>query len=113
MQKGIRGMNKEELIKQISTKAKISQKDAGECLNATIEAISTALSKGDKITLVGFGTFQVRARAAREGRNPRTGKVLQIAAKKSPVWTAGKTLKERVEGGAKKAPAKAAAAKKK
>jgi DNA-binding protein HU-beta len=100
-------MNKEELIKQISTKAKVSQKEAGECLNATIEAISAALAKGDKITLVGFGTFQVRQRAAREGRNPRTGSVLKIPAKKSPVWTAGKTLKERVEGGkTKKAAAK-------
>ncbi|HBN07706.1 MAG TPA: integration host factor subunit alpha [Cyanobacteria bacterium UBA8530] len=101
-------MNKEELIKQISTKAKVSQKEAGECLNATIDAISNALAKGDKITLVGFGTFQVRQRAAREGRNPRTGEVLKIPAKKSPVWTAGKTLKERVE--AKKV--KAAAGKK-
>ncbi|HEY9766294.1 MAG TPA: HU family DNA-binding protein [Chroococcales cyanobacterium] len=101
-------MNKEELIKQISTKAKVSQKEAGECLNATIDAISNALAKGDKITLVGFGTFQVRQRAAREGRNPRTGEVLKIPAKKSPVWTAGKTLKERVE--AKKV--KAAASKK-
>lgn len=91
-------MNKEELIKQISTKAKVSQKEAGECLNATIEAISAALAKGDKITLVGFGTFQVRQRAAREGRNPRTGAVLKIPAKKSPVWTAGKNLKERIEG---------------
>lgn len=96
-------MNKEELIKQISTKAKVSQKEAGECLNATIDAISNALAKGDKITLVGFGTFQVRQRAAREGRNPRTGEVLKISAKKSPVWTAGKTLKERVEGAKKKA----------
>jgi DNA-binding protein HU-beta len=103
-------MNKEELIKQISVKAKVSQKEAGECLNATIEAISSALAKGDKITLVGFGTFQVRERAAREGRNPRTGAVLKIPAKKSPVWTAGKTLKERVEGAKK---AKAAASKKK
>jgi DNA-binding protein HU-beta len=103
-------MNKEELIKQISQKAKVSQKEAGECLNATIEAIGAALAKGDKITLVGFGTFQVRQRAAREGRNPRTGAVLKIPAKKSPVWTAGKTLKERVEG--KKAKAAAGGKKK-
>lgn len=95
-------MNKEELIKAISTKAKVSQKEAGECLNATIEAISQALSRGHKVTLVGFGTFQVRQRAAREGRNPRTGAVLKIPAKKSPVWTAGKNLKERIEGGARK-----------
>ncbi len=107
-------MNKEELIKQISTKAKVSQKEAGECLNATIDAISNALAKGDKITLVGFGTFQVRQRAAREGRNPRTGSVLKIPAKKSPVWTAGKTLKERVEGKGKKvATASAGGSKKK
>ena len=101
-------MNKEELIKQISTRAKVSQKEAGECLNATLDAITAALAKGNKVTLVGFGTFQVRQRAAREGRNPRTGEVLKIPAKKSPVWTAGKTLKERVE--AKKV--KAAAGKK-
>ncbi|MGE5708270.1 MAG: HU family DNA-binding protein [Bacteroidota bacterium] len=91
-------MNKEELIKQISTRAKVSQKEAGECLNATLDAITAALAKGNKVTLVGFGTFQVRQRAAREGRNPRTGAVLKIPAKRAPVWTAGKNLKERVEG---------------
>ena len=95
-------MNKEELIKAISLKAKISQKEAGEILNATLEVISNSLGRGQKVTLVGFGTFQVRSRAARDGRNPRTGDVLKIPAKKTPVWTAGKNLKERIEGGRKK-----------
>jgi DNA-binding protein HU-beta len=95
-------VNKEELIKAISLKAKISQKEAGEILNATLEVISSSLGRGQKVTLVGFGTFQVRSRAARDGRNPRTGDVLKIPAKKTPVWTAGKNLKERIEGGRKK-----------
>jgi DNA-binding protein HU-beta len=95
-------VNKEELIKAISLKAKISQKEAGEILNATLEVISSSLGRGQKVTLVGFGTFQVRSRAARDGRNPRTGDVLKIPAKKTPVWTAGKNLQERIEGGRKK-----------
>lgn len=91
-------MNKEELVNAVATKTKMSKKQTEAGIQATIDAISEALSKGDKVTLVGFGTFQVRERAAREGRNPRTGAVLKIPAKKSPVWTAGKNLKERIEG---------------
>lgn len=90
-------MNKEDLVKVISTKAKVSQKDAAACLNATLDVISKALVRGQKVTLVGFGSFQVRQRAAREGRNPRTGGILHIPAKKSAVWVAGKPLKERIE----------------
>ena len=74
-------MNKEELVSAVSTKTKQSKKHVEAGIQATIEAISEALSKGDKVTLVGFGTFQVKERAAREGRNPRTGAVLKIAAK--------------------------------
>ncbi|MBI6546066.1 MAG: HU family DNA-binding protein [Cyanobacteria bacterium NC_groundwater_1444_Ag_S-0.65um_54_12] len=90
-------MNKEELVKSISARAKVSQKDAATCLNATLDVISRALMRGQKVTLVGFGSFSVRERAAREGRNPRTGAVLKIPAKRAAVWTAGKNLKERVE----------------
>ena len=77
-------MNKEELVTAVANKTKQSKKQTEAGIQATIEAISDALAKGDKVTLVGFGTFQVKERAAREGRNPRTGAVLKIAAKKSP-----------------------------
>ena len=101
-------MNKEELVNAVAAKTKLSKKETEATINATIDAVSAALSKGDKVTLVGFGTFQVRERAAREGRNPRTGAVLKIAAKKAPTFSAGKGLKEAVAGGkgAKKAAAK-------
>ncbi len=103
-------MNKEELVNAVAAKTKLSKKDTEATINATIEAITTALAKSDKVTLVGFGTFQVRERAAREGRNPRTGAVLKIAAKKAPAFTAGKGLKETVAGA--KAGKKVAAGKK-
>lgn len=95
-------MNKEELVKIVSEKTRMTQKDAHEIIGVTLDVITHALSKNDKVTLVGFGTFQVRERAAREGRNPRTGAVLHIAAKKSPVFTPGKLLKERVIAGGRK-----------
>ncbi|HEY9720527.1 MAG TPA: HU family DNA-binding protein [Oscillatoriaceae cyanobacterium] len=103
-------MNKEDLVSAVASKTKQSKKQTEAGIQATIEAISDALSKGDKVTLVGFGTFQVRERAAREGRNPRTGAVLKIPAKKSPTFTAGKGLKETVlagKGAKKPAAAKA------
>ena len=100
-------VNKEELVNAVAAKTKLSKKETEATINATIDAVSAALSKGDKVTLVGFGTFQVRERAAREGRNPRTGAVLKISAKKAPTFSAGKGLKEAVAGaGGKKAPAK-------
>jgi len=77
--------------------------DSDTHLNATLDAVTAALKKNDKVTLVGFGTFQVRERAAREGRNPRTGAVLKIKSKKAPVFTPGKGLKEVVQPAAKKA----------
>jgi DNA-binding protein HU-beta len=101
-------MNKEELVASVANKTKMSKKQTEAGIQATIEAISDALAKGDKVTLVGFGTFQVKERAAREGRNPRTGAVLKIAAKKTPAFTPGKGLKETVAAAkGKKAPAKA------
>jgi len=89
-------MNKEELVQEIAKKAKVTQKDAGEVLAALVGAIQTAVSKGNKVTLVGFGTFEQRKRAARTGRNPQTGKEIKIAAKKVPAFSAGKKFKELV-----------------
>ena len=90
-------MNKEELIAEISKSAKVSKKDAANVLTATIDAIQNAVKKGNKVTLVGFGTFERRARAARTGRNPQTGATLKIAAKKVPAFSAGKKFKELVK----------------
>ena len=89
-------MNREELITEIAKTAKVSKKDAGEVLSATITAIETAVKKGDKVTLVGFGTFERRERAARKGRNPQTGKEIKISAKTVPAFSAGKKFKELV-----------------
>ena len=71
-------MNREELIAEISKSAKVTKKEASEVLSATIDAIQSAVKKGDKVTLVGFGTFESRKRAARIGRNPQTGKAISI-----------------------------------
>lgn len=87
-------MNKEELVKEVSKKAKVSQKSTGDVIAATLETIEKTVSKGKKVTLVGFGTFEPRKRAARTGRNPQTGKELKIAAKTVPAFTAGKKFKE-------------------
>ena len=86
-------MNREELIAEISKKTKVSKKDAGLILSATIETIEKSVKKGDKVTLVGFGTFSSKHRAARNGRNPQTGKTIKIAAKKVPAFSAGKAFK--------------------
>jgi DNA-binding protein HU-beta len=90
-------MNKEELVKEIAKKAKVSQKDAAEVLNATLDTIEKTVSKGKKITLVGFGTFEARKRAARTGRNPQTGAEIKIPAKVVPAFSAGKKFKELVK----------------
>ena len=90
-------MNKEELVKEIAKSAKLSQKDAGEALEATMATIQTAVSKGQKVTLVGFGTFEPRKRAARTGRNPQTGAAIKIAAKTVPAFSAGKKFKDAVK----------------
>ncbi len=87
-------MNKEELVKEVSKKAKVSQKATADVLAATLETIQKTVSKGKKVTLVGFGTFESRKRAARTGRNPQTGATLKIAAKTVPAFSAGKKFKE-------------------
>lgn len=89
-------MNKSELIAAIAKKADISQKQAGEVLGAVIESIEEAMQKGDKVQLIGFGTFEVRERPARTARNPRTGEEIKVAASKAPVFKAGKALKDSV-----------------
>lgn len=91
-------MNKSELVAAIAQNAELSKKDAENALTATINAISKALADGDKVQLVGFGTFDVRERAAREGKNPRTGEVITIAASKVPGFKAGRALKDLVNG---------------
>lgn len=88
-------MNKGELINKIA-EAGLSKKDAGVALDAAIAAIGDALKAGDSVSLIGFGTFSVKERSAREGRNPRTGEVVKIAAAKAPVFKAGKGLKDKV-----------------
>jgi DNA-binding protein HU-beta len=90
-------MTKAELIDKISTGAKLSKVDAGKTLDSTLNSIKGALKKGQKVTLVGFGTFSVVKRKARKGRNPRTGEVISIPAAKIPKFRAGKVLKEAVK----------------
>lgn len=89
-------MNKSELIDSIAEKSGLNKTQSAEALNAFIESVGQALEKGDSISLVGFGTFSVKDRAARTGRNPQTGKEIQIAASKVPGFKAGKGLKDRV-----------------
>lgn len=89
-------MNKSELIDAIAAEADISKADAGRALDATLNAITDGLKKGDTVSLVGFGTFSVKERAARTGRNPQTGQPIQIAAAKIPGFKAGKALKDAV-----------------
>ena len=90
-------INREELVKEIAKSTKLSQKSVSEVLSATVESIQNTVKKGDKVTLVGFGTFESRRRAARNGRNPQTGKEIKIAAKTVPVFSAGKKFKELVK----------------
>ena len=92
-------MNKEELVKEISKKSKVSQKVAGDVLAAILETVEKTVSKGKKVTLVGFGTFEPRKRSARTGRNPQTGASIKIAAKTVPAFSAGKKFKELVQKG--------------
>jgi DNA-binding protein HU-beta len=87
-------MNKSELIEAIASEAKISKADGGRALDACINAITKALKKGDRVALVGFGSFSVAKRAARKGRNPQTGKAIQIKAKKVAKFKAGAELKK-------------------
>lgn len=87
-------MNKSELIDRIAEKADLSKADAGRAIDAAIEAITAALASGEQVALVGFGTFLVKERAERTGRNPQTGKEITIAAAKAPAFKAGKSLKD-------------------
>ncbi|MEW7982049.1 MAG: HU family DNA-binding protein [gamma proteobacterium symbiont of Phacoides pectinatus] len=89
-------MNKTDLIDAMADAADISKAAAGRALDGMVEAISEAMKSGDQVTIVGFGSFSVRERAARTGRNPQTGATIQIAASKSPAFKAGKALKDAV-----------------
>ena len=89
-------MNKQELISAMAEKANLSKKDAEAALNAFVCAVEGALVKGDKVQLVGFGGFEVKERAARVGRNPRTKESIQIPASRTPVFKPGKALKDAV-----------------
>jgi DNA-binding protein HU-beta len=89
-------LNKAELIGSVAEKAGMSKKDAEKAFNAVFASVSDALANGEKVQLVGFGTFEVRERAARTGRNPQTGEEIQIAASRVPAFRAGKVLKDSV-----------------
>jgi DNA-binding protein HU-beta len=87
-------MNKQDLIDAVAKASGLSKAAAGRALDATTATVTKSLKKGESVTLIGFGTFKVSKRAARNGRNPRTGAAIKIAARKAPVFTAGKALKD-------------------
>ena len=89
-------MNKTEIVAAIANDAELSKKDAEKALEAFTKVVTDSLKKGDKVQLVGFGTFEVSERAAREGRNPHTGETMKIAASKAPKFKPGKALKDAV-----------------
>ena len=89
-------MNKSELIAALAEKTEFSKKDAEKALNAFVDAVSASLAKGEKVQLIGFGTFDVKNRPARTARNPRTGAEIKIKASKAPTFKAGKALKDKV-----------------
>ena len=91
-------MTKAELVTMVAEKADLTKKDAEKAISAVVDSISETLAKGEKIQLVGFGTFEVSERAAREGRNPQTGETMKIEASKAPKFKAGKALKDMVNG---------------
>jgi len=90
-------MNKADLVDHVASETGLSKKDSDKAVSAVFEGIAKALAKGDKVQLVGFGTFEVRERKAREGRNPSTGEKISIAASKAPAFKAGKALKDMVK----------------
>ena len=94
-------MNKTELVDAIAAAADITKAQAGRALDAVLESVTETLKKGEKVTLIGFGTFETRERAARTGRNPQTGKDIQIAACTTPAFKAGKKLKDALNASAK------------
>lgn len=91
-------MNKSELVDSVAKKTKLNNREAAAAVNAFVETVKDTLSKGDSITVVGFGTFLVRDRAARTGHNPRTGEALEIPATKIPSFRPGKSFKDSVNG---------------
>lgn len=95
-------MNKSELIATLAEKTELTKKDAEKVLNAFIDSVNGALAKGEKVQLIGFGTFEVKNRPARVARNPRTGEEIKISASKAPGFKAGKALKDKVNTPAKK-----------
>lgn len=90
-------MNKSELVAAVATKADLSKKDAEAAVKAVLESVTEALADGDKVALVGFGTFDVKTRAARTGKNPRTGEAIEIPEAKVPSFKAGAALKNAVK----------------
>jgi DNA-binding protein HU-beta len=91
-------MNKGDLINMVAEQADLTKNQASDAVNAVFDAVSKALTEGDKATLIGFGTFSISERAARQGRNPQTGETIQIAASKVVRFKAGKELKDKVNG---------------
>lgn len=89
-------MNKAELVANVAEKSGLTKKDAEKAVNAIFASIEQALVEGDKVQMIGFGTFEVKARPARKGRNPQTGKEIDIPASKNPTFKAGKALKDAV-----------------
>ena len=89
-------MNKSELVASVAEAAELTKKDAEKAVNAVFASVQNALVENDKVQIIGFGTFEVRTRAARKGRNPQTGDTIEIPASKNPVFKAGKALKEAV-----------------
>ena len=90
-------MNKTELIDAVAKKGELTKKDAEKAVNTVLDAVTDALAAGEKIQIVNFGTSEVKTRAARTGRNPKTGEAMEIAASKTPAFTAGKGLKDAVK----------------
>jgi len=95
-------MNKADLVGKVADKAGLTKKDAEKAINAFVASVQEALVKKDKVQLIGFGTFEVKERAARTGRNPQTGEAIKIAASKAPVFKVGKALKDAVNKNKKK-----------
>ena len=89
-------MNKSELVASVAEVAELTKKDAEKAVNAVFASVQKALVEDDKVQIIGFGTFEVRTRAARKGRNPQTGETIEIPASKNPVFKAGKALEEAV-----------------
>ena len=89
-------MNKNELVASVAEKAGLTKKDAEKAVNALFESVQQALVEGNKVQMIGFGTFEVKERAARTGRNPQTNETIQIPASKNPAFKAGKALKDAV-----------------